>query len=162
MDDLKRYLGRYLLHDLNIDFERKVPNKVFSEIFNVAHYNLYLKGGNFCSIVPYLRPMRDLVKPHLDNGKSIIPIAILCEICNNWMGKPVEYHSDNIAITATTEKGFVFGYDANGFYIKEGFNAHSVGNQLLLWEKLYEWHFDVHDLIGKKLAKNIDELSKTQ
>lgn len=105
-------------------------------------------------IKPLLRPLSQLTETITHNGETFVPIAELSNLANEWLGIPIikmAKTKGNIN-TIVTLKGYVFGFDNDGFYIKEGHNAWSVANQWKLWQKLFQWHFDVFGLIEQNLA----------
>jgi hypothetical protein len=129
------------------------------------------------SIKPILRPLSDLVKEIEVDGEKFIPITELrCIEQGNWDEdvflkdhtqiidygiRKAEYESDcywiewKDGITQTQ----ILSFKDNDFsrIWKEKMMGVGVNNQLMLFNKLYEWHFDVFRLIEKGLAIDINK-----
>jgi hypothetical protein len=128
-----KYIVGYLPYDLKIKIR---PFKGF-EILSCL--NLYINLG---SIIPVLKPLSDLTKEIEVNGEKFIPIQKLNDCpeikyyLNNWNGHDV-----------------LLGDFENGYNVLENKSA-------IL--KLYEWHFDIHELIENGLAIDMNTLPETQ
>ena len=110
---------------------------------------------------PILRPLSDLTKEIEHKGDKFIPIVELAKISGikyNVVRKIGEHsidlgkNNDDFSIRFWYES---FTYNSflacrNGHYFPI--------NQLLLIQKLIEWHFDIALLIGKREAININML----
>ena len=120
-------------------------------------------------IKPILRPLSDLIKEIEFGGEKFIPIERLLDIKTkiDWS------YSDYLKVDKTVNEYRVtfntnerkpwFGYrsDKNFFFSLDLYgNIKHVENQLELFEKMFEWGFDVNDLIGKGLAVDINTLSE--
>lgn len=111
-------------------------------------------------LIPEVRPLSQLIEEIEHNGVKIIPILELAKI----------YESDQILSFETNAKYNVFGikYDDSadlttvfayhggsktfGCHTTLGVVFHTVTNQLDLFCKLFEWHFDVFGWIEGGLA----------
>lgn len=78
---------------------------------------------------PLLRPLSDLTKEITHNGETFVPIQ-------------------NIAIYSPTDQGLPYLIEQ----IKTGFI------EVIVFNKLIEWHFDVFGLIGKELAIDLNTI----
>ncbi len=127
----------------------------------------YISGNNLAKyFIPILRPMSDLYKPCLGNGK--IPIVELAKIAvlnqNNCDDLCWEIDRSYEYVTAIKrEYRYCFGYDNIGtFWINKEdiydkyYTDIDINSQLELFQKLYEWHFDIHGLIEQGLAIDIN------
>lgn len=83
---------------------------------------------------PIMRPMSDVTKEIEVNGEKLVPLDLICEIY------PVDIDEKGICSSSTDEFGILH-------------LPYSV------IKKLYEWHFDIHGLIEKGEAIDIDTLS---
>lgn len=126
---------------------------------------------NFDEIKPILRPLSDLVKPCLEDGK--IPIVELANIAFPSSGASdypnPEISLDNLDRCVFEYKKHIlhFEYDRmmNAFFCYDESDYHNSGfirNQLKLFQKLYEWHFDIHGLIGRGDAIDKDSILKVE
>lgn len=180
--ELKDIAG-YLPYGLKVehtdyDYSDKVEKKVGTLIYmskdcigfdNASDYYLNIEDIDYYNpaIKPILRPMSDLYKTCLEGGK--IPIVELAKITGNLFidykvaGEYIEgiftcgvkFYDD------VDENYYVFGWDnVNGFGLhnRDYNEILFVPNQLLLFQKLYEWHFDVNNLIGQDLAIDINKV----
>lgn len=112
------------------------------------------KRFNGIEVKPCLRPLSDLTKEIIHNGKSFVPIVQLAEIMyeNHTWKLNKEYGF------AISERGYSFEYDEG--YDCFLFENSAQMNQLELSNKLLEWHFDVNNLIDKGLAIKINTLEE--
>ena len=134
-----KHIKHYLDHDIlySIDGE--------TGILKPYHLGMHLKtierGQNFKL---HLRPMSDLVKKIEVDGKKFVPIIELAKI--KWESKNWRLSSSGLYVV---ENGIMtFEYTNNTFFI----NDIACTYQLNLFEKLFEWHFDVFGLIDQGLA----------
>jgi hypothetical protein len=166
------------------DFGLKVWNEGFSDtnILTVDGYytidkinKIWLSfiekngGQSIDDCKPILYPLLDILKEREIEGKQIVPLIELAKIaypknrplsdfsiCNGY----VKLDNWNIG-------GYSFHFDKKeiSFDCRVDFNGHTwrnncyVPNQLKLLQKLYEWHFDIHGLIEKGLAIDINTLN---
>lgn len=131
-------------------------------------------------IKPILRPLSDLTKEIDVNGEKFIPLVKLFYMLDssNYVDFDGEITSDyelsiddgwNHCLQFTygeNELCFSYGEDsfmlvvANTFNNMQSMDAQFVTRQLELFNKLFEWHFDVFDLHSKNLCIYYDELNK--
>lgn len=130
-----KHLSGYLPYGLRIDYGYSKPK-------NNTRYNFKLNGNNISKILnfqdfkPILRPLSDLTK-HCDN-LGFVPFDEIKKIRNrDWIHFKNEdeycemfHYSDHLENTY---------YDIFDFPYE-------------IIQKLYEWHFDIHNLIETNLA----------
>lgn len=94
----------------------------------VSRFPKGFRGENFIDIKPILRPLSDLTKEITHNGETFVPVE---KLGINLFDKETKY-----------------------FILDGYFNA------IPYWviQKLYEWHFDIHGLIEKGKAIDINTL----
>lgn len=138
-----KHLAGYLPYRLNILYWNGNA-KEYIKILQVLHYeNRHVLGSD--KHKPILRPLSDLTKEIEHNGEKFVPLEVL----NNMLftkHSSLEYYSSehcNGAILFSTNIS--------------GFNILSMNEKI---QKLYEWHFDLHNLIEKNLAIDINTLKK--
>ena len=122
---------------------------------------------------PILRPLSDLTKPIEHNGETFVPIVELAKIAeiensdtkatlsklignDNLWGVRFNVENDD-----DYDKFVVFGYDTIfgfGVHYRPSMTINFVKNQIDLWLKLVEWHFDIAGLIEKGEAINVNTL----
>lgn len=118
-------------------------------------------------VKPILRPLSDLTKEIEVDGEKFVPIIKLLDIetCAEWSKTNYIECSNGVneywCHFKNKPKSFVFGYnlERNYFYKHDngGYNE-SVKNQLDLFNKLFEYNFDLFGLIPKGLAVDINSL----
>lgn len=101
---------------------------------------------SFCKLI--LRPLSDLDKDITHNGKTFNPVKELVELTK----------SSNALIA-------FYGLNTVGLadYLEDVANYGNINPKYLsypLAQKLMEWHFDIHGLIERGLAIDINELNK--
>lgn len=127
----------------------------------VKKHNCKGLGFFLAEIKPYLRPLSFLTKEITHNGETFVPIVELAKIAE-------KDHFVNSDLTVRSGKethgvgwidengtGYAFAYceEHNGFYLKsKPYTDLIVGSQQLLFQKLYEWKFDINGLIDSGLA----------
>lgn len=150
----------------------KVLDLGINELHEVVGFDnrvIYYKegiGDYLKNIRPILRPMSDLTKEIEVDGVKFVPINKLLDIETgvNWSESKYLFAQSGVkeywARLKDEKKTFVFGFNSEKgfFYMLNRFSEEKhVRHQKELFEKLYEWYFDIHDLIGKGLAININE-----
>jgi hypothetical protein len=165
-----KHLAPYLPYRLKILDEKSEPS---DNIFTLESINIYESvsdtEGNidipFTEIKPILRPLSDLTKEIEFNGEKFVTIELLLDIeCGNKFSNGFLESKSGTKEWWTsfknTKKSFVFGYNESfGFYIINRFNEkQNVKNQIDLFQKLFELHFDVFGLIEQGLAISIHEV----
>jgi len=110
-------------------------------------------------VLPVLHPLPDLTKPIEHKGEKFVPMIELAKI--EGIG------CDGIVVVKGDYKGyvlnsgileFVYSPDNNSFQLSIGIPSMDVDNQLSLFQKLVEWHFDLADLISKGEAIDVNTL----
>lgn len=161
----------------------KPSNFGYYYINNVILQNIFDKNDvldfSDSRAIPMLRPLPDLIKPCLTEGK--IPIVEMAKIegftptpytiedqngtfvlYGDWFCHPMEHIEKEYP-----KARFFFKIDTDNFGIDRGleYNDELVdsvfrpcSNQLALFEWLFEHHFDVHNLIEQGLAIDINTL----
>ena len=149
-----------------------------------------LNSFDYESSKPILRPLSDLTKViELYNGKCLIPAVILyrigCEGQTNpfnpkhcYVGRfkykqfndngvdvlhiiPIDDKRHEILEITYGDDGqvnFQRGLDRE----KDSAELYSCVEQMQLFQRLFEWHFDIYGLIPAGLAKDINTLNKKQ
>lgn len=137
-------------------------------------------------IKPILHPLSDLTKEIEVNGEKFVPIIKLYKLSNernyndnidfefieSWgAGKILKVYHDKERKSYTE---FIYN-DYNfrkttlycegcynfGMYLPHNISVSSeIYNQYLLFQKLYQWHFDIHNLIERGLGIDINTLEK--
>ncbi len=137
---------------------------------------------NGIGIKPILRPLSDLTKEIEYNGEKFVPIEFLF---NNLVDaadviefdyefkeeiKPVFQIDDgwNHCMSLKNDYGHIlcFSFDSNsksfmlGIESRPGVEWCNISNQYEMFQKLFEWHFDIFGLIENKLAIDINTITK--
>lgn len=176
--ELKHILG-YLPYQLNAEYKefldiQKTDLGAFSnvEITGIDFQNnrVLIRNGYVTerdSIKPILRPLSDLTKEIEVNGEKFMPIIELAKLALSVkvLIKPiiderfskVTFEGHNEDYMFLVNKGLDFCLSNISFGSSHNIR---ISNQIQLFEKLYECHFDIHDLIGKGLAIDINTLTK--
>jgi hypothetical protein len=131
------------------------------ELFGEIHVGSNNSAYPLYTVKPILRPLSDLVNPCLEGGK--IPIVEMAKICvsdHNWL------ITDGECVGMLNgEASYIFGYTKNGFWLTDismnedgsiEYTSCVIDNQLQLFEWLYQNHFDLHRLIEKNQAVDIN------
>lgn len=163
-----KHLTGYLPYGLKVQlldrkkFTKRIvvgcTNKGILRIGDDGHHNW---EAYFDKIKPILRPMSDLIKEINVNGVKIIPIIEIAKISESVI-KVIRINSKKTITGFDYENGlqdkmrFCLHHLTNHFQItfidNEEYRNDCVLNQLEMFDKLFEWHFDVHDLLSKGLA----------
>jgi hypothetical protein len=140
-------------------FEIVGMNNIFVEIFQEGR--TITEEMYFEDVFPILRPLSDLTKEIEVNGNKFVPIVELAKIGTGEVkcGVTNSNYGTCYIDAEFTKKGF-FIFTQQTFIWQVGKNAEprNIENQLELFEKLYEWHFDIYELIKKGLAIDINTL----
>ena len=112
--------------------------------------------------LPLLRPLSDLTKPITHNGETFVPMEKLCNDfcyrtpCNPEFGKSkILMHADN---GGGLKWWFVYHRNKMTFELSDDnrdMSNHTIP-QYEMFQKLFEWHFDVFGLIERNLAIDIN------
>jgi len=140
--------------------------KIFGQI---RLYNWGANVENVMSLIDYgkpiLHPLSDLIKEIEINGEWFVPIEKLFDIeteCN-WSCSDYTVLNSNqneywVSIKDVPSNAFGYNANENYFYYTSNECPRIVTKQLELFQKLYEWHFDVDNLIENELAIDINTL----
>ena len=116
-------------------------------------------------VKPLLRPLSQLTQEIEHNGERFVPIMRLFDIHTSLKWSKTEYYYVDYGVNEywvgnKKNKKMAFGYNViNGFYsLTNQGSFEFVNYQVLLWQKLYQWHFDLFGLIEKGSA--IEKTSK--
>lgn len=177
-----KHLAPYLPYNLkgNYEVSEVVPSAKFelrNKELRTDNIDFFLKYAK-----PILRPLSDLTKEIEVNGEKFIPIVELFNLRTQKTNARVKeiYIKDNTAviecepliiekvihsidffeidlepedITFSLVTELKFPQEIESFYL--------LGNEFKMYQRLFEWHFDVFGLIEKGLAVNINTLQKT-
>jgi regulatory protein YycH of two-component signal transduction system YycFG len=94
-----------------------------------------------------LRPLSDLIKEIEINGEKFVPIVELAKLAYPDL---VWEFDRTRAISEWNNELAYFFFNKNSFFAC--FFNNSIPNQLDLFQRLFEWHFDVFGLIDQGLA----------
>lgn len=151
-----------------LDTELNVMDEETGEQFQVAGFNVsnneFLIHDNIDGSIedysvnllkPILRPLSDLTKEIEANGEKFVPIERLLDIetKHNWSSsdylESVSGQNEWWVKLKGKDSSYIFGYNSiMGFYMMNQFSEKQfVKNQIELFQKLLEWHFDIHGLI---------------
>lgn len=188
--ELAKKLVPYLPYGLQVQTSARKATKSGEKLgykMGTLH-GIYFNYGNPVSVIfredgdimdlnlnefkPILHPLSDLTKPCLSGG--LTPIFELCDLQNQkiyWTetgGKTLivnESFKNQKAVLFDSYEDFgTFGYciKSSTFYgtCNNGDVQINIVNQLQLFEKLFEWHYDVYDLIKQKKAININKIKQ--
>jgi len=157
----------YLPYKLKVIHARKRGNIQNTTELTPSDF-VWLKNQGY--VKPILRPLSDLTKEIKVDGKKFVPIVELSKISEKRFSKLIECKENEdgyfVGFIGTDEQRFSFVY----FHKTKSFLLHSsittsIGNsvypanQLEMFNKLYEWHFDIHNLIEPGLAIDINTLN---
>lgn len=133
-----------------------------------------LKNDKYEIIKPILRPIDDLHKEIECNGESFRPIVKLFQLgaFRKWDDTAFNYFTQlhielqNGELMGKDKKTkFIFSFENGCFNLlkrEPRYEYCQLVNQLEMFQKLFEWHFDVFDLIPKGLAINKNTLQPCQ
>lgn len=176
-----KHLAPYLPYDLKeINYTAKKHGLIETPLIGVVNANnilTFVDGKAEGKIL--LRPLTDLFKEIEHNGEKFIPIREIFRM-QPFVGYAEEYELSDWYIRfydwhkVKDEENYwqldfysgiddMTGFDNFTFKLTRHDKGESptvapILNQLMLFEKLFEWHFDVYGLIGKGLAININEI----
>lgn len=143
------------------------------DIFVTAiHVDNVREALSLSEVKPILRPMSDLYKPCLEGGK--IPIEIIGKIfepngillhedenlysygwnthvCDDWQGYEIGWIDEY--------NWFGVFYDTYNYENQsENFTGDILPYKKEVLEKLHKWHYDINNLIGQRLALDINTI----
>lgn len=121
----------------------------------------YMDGEHIWMFKPYLRPLSQLTEEITHNGETFVPIVALFNLryapnayeiqCLNTDG---HIHDMKVWWDKAKTSQSLFYYNANDmcFGLLERSTHQRLPFQHQMFQKLYEWHFDIHVLISSQLA----------
>jgi len=139
-----KHLAPYLPYELKVQTTSSNITKIRTviieeygsdELIGISHIMKYQIHNK-----PILRPLSDLTKEIEVNGEKFVPYIELLRVCN--------FDVDNMS------KKEIENYNPN----KEYGGACPMSKMYVETAKLFEWHFDVFNLIEKGLAIDINTL----
>ena len=139
-------LAPYLPYGLKIRYIERNETHIFNS------YNIDAVCSEQNHLKPILRPLSDLTKEIEVNGEKFVPIVELSKIA--YSERKIKAFSKN-GVIYNHLVGFVdFDYNPEQFsFVSRHYNKEmncignfNVPNQLLLFNKLFEWHFNVLNL----------------
>lgn len=101
-----------------------------------VHRFTYCEFNHF---TPILRPLSDLTKEIEVNGEKFVPITLIDDLFPDFY------------IEQGNEKELIIKYKNSNMYV-------DIFRYAQIIEKLYEWYFDLHNLIEKGEAIDINQL----
>ena len=168
-----KHLAAYLPYKVQYQLYGNFPIK--KGVNNIVENIAEVTTQNFMRILddydknrkPILRPLSDLIKEINIKGDVFIPLVTLCrdfgkrEPCNISFGIQYLMHADN---GGGLKWWFLYNKENKSFELTDDdkeMNDYCLP-QYDMMAKLFEWHFDVFDLINKGLAVNIHDLTPTK
>jgi hypothetical protein len=153
----------YLPYKLKVIHARKKGNIQNTTELTPSDFT-WLKNQGY--VKPILRPLSDLTKEIEVNGEKFVPIVELAKIAENRFLKTIKILKNEsgyfLGFIGVDEQRFSFAYfhKTKSFLLHSSIIRNSVypANQLEMFNKLYEWHFDIHNLIEQRLAIDINTL----
>jgi len=133
------------------------------------HSPILLKSHNISYAIrykPILHPLSDLIKEIEVGGERIVPIVELAKISDSDFLKIDSLKSNyglfGVKYYDTDDNICVFAYHSNNHSFAESYFSENIISislhQLELFQKLFEWHFDVFGLIENGLAIDANSL----
>lgn len=157
--------------DLTTIHKIKTMTGIISEM---AVFDNSLCGNLIQDVKPILRPLSDLTKEITINGETFIPLVYLYKISrcsthsiHNFLKyEYVKSWGENIILRTYCTDDYYneFIFDKCNFYSRYVNLKTKIGgecvieNQLILFQKLFEWHFDVFDIIKHDLAIDMNSI----
>ena len=127
-----KHLAPYLPYGLKVFVEDGI--NAVEEVLGMWQHSCIteVEDTDFELLKPILRPLSDLTKEIEHNGEKFVPIQKISFVDG-------EFYLDEVD-------------DIIYFNDTCGLDAYEVTRCYSLIEKLFEWHFDVFDLLSKNLA----------
>lgn len=162
------HLAPYLPYELEaVGYHEGKPHKTKIDCTNIGYFT-----SGFAESKPILRPLSDLAKEIEIDGVTICPLMTLYNIgripYQNTIHK-IEYakswdQNDIVRVYSSEDYCSEFVFGSGSFYYRyynlkeKKMGNNPIDNQITLFNKLYEWHFDVFGLIPKCLAADTNTL----
>ena len=135
-------------------------------------------NAHFSAVKPILRPLSYLTKEIEHNGEKFVPLVELFKLSRDNYQQEIKYHcvmaTSQIQIEMLGFRNYFFGlYESdrdvrieNGLYfdcystdlVMDNRIEEKILCQYSLFQKLFEWHFDVFQLIPQNLAVDINTI----
>ena len=109
---------------------------------------------------PIIRPMSDIIKEIEIDGEKFVPLLVLAGMAGICSASDFIIDGYQARHKTCTESTFELGI-SNDFIWKESSKWKDFGavpQQLRMFNKLFEWHFDVFNLIKNNLAIDINKI----
>lgn len=106
-------------------------------------------------VKPILRPLSDLYKPTMHNGKEIVPIVELAKIVKDY-----DWIFDEQRICASTRHHDFYYDEKAGFIMEYNFENVNVGCQYMLFNYMDKLKLDYRGMIDAGLAIDVNTLNK--
>ena len=158
----QEFLAFSLPHGLKV---LRVNDNIIINYFGIHYVNEFDRNDPEIDYHPILHPLTDLTKDIEHDGDKFVPIVELAK-----MNRFIEDSNANHIITDTgafiykvyCDEYVDFAYDSkhNCFsaFDKDSCLPILISNQLYLFLKLIEWHFDIAGLIEKGEAIDVNTL----
>ena len=163
-----KHIAPYILYEPNYIWLDTKERKVLSVDISLPHLLDYMQEKE-CYLI--LRPLSDLVKEIEVNGERFVPMHELFRIAFDRLGilkakykRCKKNNSYTIFATEATNMMTIneFTYWGNDKLFSsiryEHNNNANISNTFEMYQKLFEWHFDVFGLIEKGLALDINTI----
>lgn len=143
------HLAPYLPYELKIKVENGIDNGIFElqpvmlTIQDHEGINKFNKWFIQYESKPLLRPLSDLTKEIEHNGDKFVPIIELYPFFDK--------QPSNVKMICNQELDYAESHYYGGGSLKVN-TKYPLENRYDLIEKLFEWHFDVFNLIENGLA----------
>ena len=168
-----KHLAPYLPYKLNVVIYEGWPAECIKTLMGISfvkiltirvnHYNTTTQARRFKLI---LRPLSDSTKEIEVNGKKFVPMVELSKIIHNNT-KLVTYSvMDNLGYYGILcdwginfETNLIYYQEIKSWYVKVNGKVCTQYDTYNLFQKLFEWHFDVFNLIPEGLAVDVNTIS---
>lgn len=127
------------------------------------------RGANLEHIKPILRPLSDLTKEITIKGEAFVPLVELFNIkyargAYDILDTYSHGHMHTIKVSWDKVRSSIsrFTYNSeSGSFVFVDNNKHTlVSYQLEMFNKLYEWYFDLNNLIESGLAVDVNTINQ--
>ena len=172
-DDEPSPIGKNIISEMTQD------DVICSYGWASTHGRMIQQEYSIDRIKPILRPLSDLTKDIEHNGEKFVALVKLYETAYYGIFKYVTPYKINFIDQEDNSLGLVVrdeDEERNGFTLNfptdhynwfefrltldnENLSHNMTLNQFQLFEKLFEWHFDVFGLIEKGLAIDINTIN---
>lgn len=166
-----KHIAPYLPYGIYYQLKGNYPIKEGVEhiVENIAK----VTTQNFMTVLydanrkPILRPLTDLVKEINIDGNILNPLVILCKDFGSRIPYNISF-GDETLMHADNDGGskwwFYYNKEKKCFELTEDDKEMRSNNlpQYDMMAKLFEWHFDVFELIKIGLAINVNSLTSSE